>query len=130
MPAPARVALTVEAVDSAEPLLRHKTTWRPWYDGVLEQHPGCLDVIFCNERGEVTEGTVHNVVVERDGRLVTPPVECGLLPGTLRAELLERGVLTEGVVTRQELRAVRRLWLINSVRGWRRLRLHSEGDAT
>jgi len=119
--APARVALTAVSIDAREPLLYHKTTWRPWYDGVLEQHPGCVDVLFCNERGEVTEGTKHNLVVERDGRLVTPPVHCGLLPGTLRQELLESGIVVEQPVSRQELLAARRLWLINSVRGWRRV---------
>ncbi|MHB8708634.1 MAG: aminodeoxychorismate synthase component I [Desulfuromonadales bacterium] len=118
---PPMVALADKHIDSREPLLRHKSTWRPWYDGVLERHPGCVDVLFCNEHDEVTEGTLHNLVIERDGRLVTPAVACGLLPGTLRQELLERGVLIEDVVTRQELVAARRLWLINSVRGWRRV---------
>jgi para-aminobenzoate synthetase/4-amino-4-deoxychorismate lyase len=126
--APARVALVTEPVDGAEPLLCHKTTWRPWYDGVLERHPGCCDVLFCNQRGEVTEGTMHNLVMEKAGRLVTPPVSSGLLPGTLRGELLERGILSEEIITRQELLAARRLWLINSVRGWRRVTLQNEGD--
>lgn len=121
--ATARVALAAEPVDSRDPLLYHKTTWRPWYDGVLERHPGCLDVLFCNRRGEVTEGTLHNLVVEVAGRLVTPPVASGLLPGTLRRELLERGVLSEAVIRREELLSSRRLWLINSVRGWRRVTL-------
>ena len=41
----------------------------------------------------MTEGTVHNLVIDKDGRLVTPPLNSGLLPGTLRQELLARGVL-------------------------------------
>jgi para-aminobenzoate synthetase/4-amino-4-deoxychorismate lyase len=126
--APPRVALAAACIDSREPLLQHKTTWRPWYDGVLEQHPGCLDVLFCNESDEVTEGTRHNLVVERNGRLVTPPLSAGLLAGTLRQELLDRGHLAEATITRQELLAARRLWLINSVRGWQRVRLKREGD--
>lgn len=125
---PAWVTLAAACIDSREPLLRHKTTWRPWYDGVLEQHPGCLDVLFCNESDEVTEGTRYNLVVERDGRLVTPPLSAGLLAGTLRQELLERSLLAEATITRQELLAARRFWLINSVRGWQRVRLKREGD--
>jgi para-aminobenzoate synthetase/4-amino-4-deoxychorismate lyase len=117
----ARVALADTCIDPREPLLYHKTTWRPWYDGVLEQHPGCLDVLFCNGHGEVTEGTIHNLIIERNGRLVTPPIACGLLPGTLRGDLLARGLVVEEKVTREELRSARRLWLINSVRGWRRV---------
>ena len=81
--APPQVALATTAIDSQEPLLYHKTTWRPWYEGALQDHPGCLDVLFCNRRGEVTEGTFHNLVVEQHGRLVTPSVACGLLPGTI-----------------------------------------------
>ena len=127
--APARVGLAVAAVDSREPLLRHKTTWRPWYDGVIDQHPGCLDVLFCNERDEVTEGTLHNLVVEHHGRLLTPPLAAGLLPGTLRQELLERGLLAEATITRRQLLAARRLWLINSVRGWRWVNLTGEGES-
>ncbi len=122
-PAAGRVEFAAEPIDSAEPLLYHKTTWRPWYDGALERHPGCLDVLFHNQRGEVTEGTVYNLVIDKAGRLVTPPLNSGLLPGTLRQELLARGLLVEEVVTRQELFAARRFWLINSVRGWRRVTL-------
>ena len=125
VPAAGQVEFASEPIDSAEPLLYHKTTWRPWYDGLLERHPGCLDVLFHNERGEVTEGTVYNLVVEKAGRLVTPPLTSGLLPGTLRQELLVRGLLVEEVVTRRELLAARRFWLINSIRGWRRVTLVS-----
>lgn len=120
---PGQVTFAAAPVDSVEPLLRHKTTWRPWYEGVLERHPDCLDVLFCNERGEVTEGTMFNLVVEKDGRLVTPPVASGLLAGALRGELLACGVLHEAVLFRAEVAGARRLWLINSVRGWRRVRL-------
>jgi para-aminobenzoate synthetase/4-amino-4-deoxychorismate lyase len=125
---PARVELAAEGIDAQEPLLAHKTTWRPWYDGVLDRHPGCLDVLFCNGRGEITEGTIHNLVLEKHGRLVTPPVASGLLPGTLRQELIERGIVTEELVRKEELFSARRLWLINSVRGWRRVTLSPEGD--
>ena len=128
-PGPGLVAFASDPVTSDEPLLRHKTTWRPWYDGVIDRHPGCLDVLFCNERGEVTEGTMFNLVVERQGRLVTPPVASGLLPGTLRQELIEHGILVEDVVNRRQLLAARRFWLINSVRGWRRAVLASEGGS-
>ncbi len=122
---PPQVTLATTVIDRHEPLLYHKTTWRPWYAEVLQDYPGCLDVLFCNAQDEVTEGTFHNLVVEKAGRLVTPPVACGLLPGTLREELLERGILTEEPVTRMELLSAPRLWLINSVRGWRRVVLRA-----
>ena len=58
-----------------------------------------------NRSGQVTEATTANVVVEVDGARVTPPVACGLLAGTFRAELLARGEIQERVVTLDDLRA-------------------------
>ncbi len=75
-------------------------------------------MILWNERGEITESTIANVVVELNGQCYTPPIECGLLGGTLRADLIERGLIRERVITKDELLSATRLWLINSVRGW------------
>jgi para-aminobenzoate synthetase/4-amino-4-deoxychorismate lyase len=110
-------------VDSAYPFLYHKTTHRPLYHDELERRPDCTDVIFLNERGEVTEGANNNIVARTGGVLVTPPRSCGLLPGVFRAELLERGELVERVITRGDLEQAEEFWLINSVRKWRRARL-------
>ena len=81
-------------------------------------HPDADAVILWNERGEVTEATRFNVVAEIDGERVTPPLDCGLLAGVMRAELLESGAITERRITVAELRAAPRLWVINAVRGW------------
>ena len=72
-----------------------------------------------NPSGEITEGTIANLVADVDGRRVTPPVECGLLPGTLRAELLARGEIVEGRIAVARFLQAPRVWAINSVRGWR-----------
>ena len=55
--------------------------------------------------------------------LVTPPLQSGLLPGVFRAELLERGEIAERVITADEVKTAEEVWLINSVRKWRRARL-------
>ena len=68
----------------------------------------------------MTESTVANVVVEIAGRRWTPPVACGLLAGTYRAELLERSEIRERVISVGELRAAARVWLVNSVQGERK----------
>jgi para-aminobenzoate synthetase/4-amino-4-deoxychorismate lyase len=115
--APVRVALAVDPVDPADVLLYHKTTARHVYDRA--RLPGVDDVILWNPQGQVTEATIFNLVVELDGVLVTPPVACGLLAGTFRAELLYRGEIREAVVTIDDLRRASRLWLINSVQEWR-----------
>ncbi|HEY6008961.1 MAG TPA: aminodeoxychorismate synthase component I [Geobacteraceae bacterium] len=121
--APLAVAVAQTLVDSTDPFLYHKTTRRSRSMHELALRPDCADVIFCNERQEVTEGANNNVVVRIDGELVTPPLSCGLLPGTFREELLATGAIREHVVLRQELAAAPELYLINSVRRWQRVRL-------
>ena len=75
-------------------------------------------MLLWNSLGQATEATESNLVISQSGLKVTPPVSCGLLPGTLRAELLEAGEIVERVVTVDEVRAAEQIWLINSVRGW------------
>ncbi|MBN2684055.1 MAG: chorismate-binding protein [Pontiellaceae bacterium] len=113
-----KVALSPNPVDSHDVFLFHKTTHRTVYELAKAARPDCDDVILWNERGEVTESAIANVVIEKDGRLLTPPVECGLLGGTFREHLLKNGALEEGVVTRDDLRAADKIYLINSVRRW------------
>lgn len=116
---PARVKLAAEPVNAADVFLYHKTTRRQVYESALRSRPDCDDVLLWNERGELTESTIANVVVEMDGALFTPPVSSGLLPGTFRARLLEEGRIHERVVPVAELKACRKIYLINSVRKWR-----------
>lgn len=113
-----RVALAREAVDARSPLLFNKTTHREVYDRARAARPGMDDVLLWNARGELTEGTLANVVLELDGTRVTPPVACGLLPGVFRQELLTRGELVERVVPVGDLVRATRVWLINSLREW------------
>ena len=80
-------------------------------------------MILWNDRGEVTESCLANVVAEIGGRRATPPVSCGLLAGTFRADLLERGEIVEKIITIDDLERADRIWLINSVRMWREARL-------
>ena len=115
--APLRVALASHPVDKNDPFLYHKTTRRRTYTEALASRPGFEDVILCNARGEVTESTRANVVVEIDGKRCTPPVRCGLLPGTLRQHLLDTHALIERVITLDELLHSPHVWLANSLRG-------------
>jgi para-aminobenzoate synthetase/4-amino-4-deoxychorismate lyase len=68
----------------------------------------------------VTEGAISNLVARIGGELVTPPFDCGLLPGIFREELLDSGAIRERVITAAELEQAEELYLINSVRKWRR----------
>ena len=84
-----------------------------------ERSPAYDEVVLWNPDGQITEAMTANIVVDLDGRAVTPPVECGLLPGTMRAELLAAGEIAEAPITVEQVLALRRVWLVNSVRGWR-----------
>jgi len=113
----ARVGLAARPIDPTNPFLFHKTTNRVH---LLRERLASLDeTILWNPDGEVTEALTANLVIELDGRNVTPPAVCGLLRGTLRAELLERGEVVEARVSVDRLREAPRFWLVNSVRGWR-----------
>lgn len=108
-----------EVLDPAgDYLRRYKTTARSGYDRALAAlPPGVFDAIFLNARGEVCEGARSNVFVERDGRLLTPPLSCGLLPGVLRRELIDAGCAVECSLTRSDLLRAERLYLGNALRG-------------
>lgn len=110
------IALATYPVDSSDRFLYHKTTLRDYYSE---------DVISWNERDEVTESRIANVVVSIDGQLFTPPVSSGLLPGTFREQLLAEGKIKERVITIQELLNAQEFFLINSVRKWIRVYLRS-----
>ena len=86
-----RVAISKNPVDSQNPLLVHKTTERSFIEAELErlkQITGCDEVLFFNENGELCEGSFTNVFIVEDGRMFTPPITCGLLPGILRRVLI------------------------------------------
>ena len=81
------------------------------------------DVILWNERGEVTEASSSNIVVQMGSDWLTPPVESGLLAGTFRRWLLSNGRLREQTITIDQLKQADAIYLINSVRGWRQANL-------
>jgi para-aminobenzoate synthetase / 4-amino-4-deoxychorismate lyase len=122
-PEPLRVAISDDAVDSRDAHLYHKTTLRDPYDRRLAARPDCDDVLLLNERGEVTESTLANLVVRLDDALWTPPLTSGLLPGVMRAAALAAGDVRERVLRPDDLTRAQEIWLINSVRKWRRAEL-------
>ena len=113
------LGLAPQPVNSSDVFLRHKTTHRQVYQQARQAAPPeWQDVLLWNERGEVTETTLGNIVIEVEGQRYTPPVTSGLLPGTLRAHLLDQGTLQERVITPEQASRCDRLFVINSVRGW------------
>ncbi|MGD9828635.1 MAG: aminodeoxychorismate synthase component I [Hyphomicrobiaceae bacterium] len=124
-PAPAgeavmRYVVSPTPVSSADPFLFHKTTRRQLYDSehaIYAASHGADEVVYLNERGELAEGSRTNIFVMRDGVLLTPPLSAGLLPGTLRSELLASGTAVEATLTPDMLATAAAVYLGNSVRG-------------
>lgn len=115
---PWRVTFAESPIDERDQFLFHKTTNRAVHEAARRSRPDVDDVLLWNQRGEVTESTIANLVADVDGVRTTPPVTCGLLAGTYRAELLAGGVIRERVLTKDDLTHAARIWLINSLRGW------------
>jgi len=117
---PVRLALARRHGGSEHPFWYHKTADRARY-GVHDPVDAAHDqVLLLNERGELTETPIANVVVELDGALWTPHLDAGLLPGILRGELLRDGTIRERVLLAADLERATAVWVINSLRGWGR----------
>jgi len=115
-----RFVISPRRVDSRDALLAHKTTWRELYDTEWERccADGAADeVLFLNERSELTEGARTNVFIRRAAELCTPALCSGLLPGILRAELLRRRACRERRLTVDDLLAADEVFVGNSLRG-------------
>ena len=110
------VTLSAEPVDRRNRHLYHQTSLHPRRNRAGD--PAGAELILVNGDGEVTECSGGNLVAVIAGRAWTPPVECGLLPGVFRAELLSRGQVEERVLSRQDLAAADQLYRIDSVRQW------------
>ncbi len=127
---PYTVSLAKRPINSPTLALYHKTTDRSVYESCEAEVSGSSDVILWNERGEITESCIANIVVELDGVFYTPPVASGLLPGCYREELLASGRLLERVLYKEDLAQATRLLLCNSLRREWDVHLLSLTDAT
>ncbi|MDA7949517.1 MAG: aminodeoxychorismate synthase component I [Hyphomicrobiaceae bacterium] len=115
-----RYVISKHTTLSTDVFLYHKTTERQLYDGEwarMHDLYGADEVVFLNERGEVTEGSRTNVFALIDGELLTPPLRSGVLPGTFRLDFLEAGKAREAVLTEDDLNRAEEVFLGNSVRG-------------
>ncbi|MTJ51717.1 aminodeoxychorismate synthase component I, partial [Anabaena sp. UHCC 0253] len=121
-----KLGICCTPVDSNNVFLYHKTTNRQVYEIAKAAFPDCDDVLLWNERGEITETCIGNIVVDLNGELLTPPVICGLLAGTFRADLLAQGKIKEEIITIEMLKYSDRIYIINSVQKWREAVLISQ----
>ncbi|HMT40416.1 aminodeoxychorismate synthase component I [Sphingorhabdus sp.] len=109
-----QVSVVPLPVDNQDFRLRHKTTDRAFYDDARKA-AGTSEILFHDKQGYLTEGSFTCLFVERDGRLLTPPLQRGLLPSVLRRDLIESGKAFEAELTVADL--ANGFLLGNSLRG-------------
>lgn len=120
-----KIAISPIIQNSKNEFLYYKTTYRPWYYDSFQRikNGEIYDEIFFNERGELTEGARSNIVLQLNGNLYTPPVQCGLLNGVFRQELLKNNKCTEKILYKKDLEKAEKIFCVNSVRGMVEIRL-------
>ena len=119
-----RVCMATERLDPGDPFLGHKTTERAPYERAFAEAKaaGFDEAILLNRRGEVADASRHTVFARDQGRLATPALGCGVLPGILRQSLLDSVAASEALVT-PDMLTNGSLWLGNSLHGLRPARL-------
>jgi para-aminobenzoate synthetase/4-amino-4-deoxychorismate lyase len=121
---PPRVCIASDRTDAKDRFLYHKTTHRALYANAYRaaSAAGFADVLFLNQEGQLTEGAISNVFIEKAGHWSTPPVSCGLLPGVQRRHLLAtRPEIEERMLTLDDLKSADAVYIANAVRGLRRV---------
>ena len=118
---PVKLLLATQPVISNDLFLRHKTTVRQRYDAAWRaaEEQGAFDMLFFNMQGELTEGGRSSVFVKLDGCWYTPPLSTGLLPGIMRAQLLQDPAWNacERRLTIDDLHAAQAVMVCNALRG-------------
>ncbi|PYE87756.1 aminotransferase class IV family protein [Phyllobacterium leguminum] len=121
-----RVAIARTRLDKNDPLLHHKTTRRQIYDAARAEfsRDDIDEVILLNNEGRVCEGTITSVFADHGATCcATPALDCGLLPGILREELISGGIVHEAELTEDDLRKAKNILVGNSLRGLIRAKL-------
>ncbi len=122
----ARIHIADIQTHSSDIFLYHKTTNRRQYNELLQRYmaEGYFDVLFSNERDEITEGARSNIFIQKGNNLLTPPIDCGLLAGTYRRYILENNPdAREAVIHRDDVYAADVIYVCNAVRGMTRVQI-------
>ncbi|MFC1631694.1 aminodeoxychorismate synthase component I [Candidatus Omnitrophota bacterium] len=116
-----KIYLSSKKTDSANPFLYHKTTQRALYDQEYKtaSAAGFYDVIFTNQKDQLTEGAISNIFLKKNGIFYTPPLVCGVLDGVYRRYLLDskKYPIKEKALFKRDLFQAGQIYLANSVRG-------------
>ncbi len=125
-----KITLSEHRTDSNDIFFFHKTTNRKLFERELKRtrDNGFFDVIFLNEKNEITEGSITNIYITKNGTTSTPPLECGLLNGTIRQHMIKRDEIKEKIITRDDLKNADAVYISNSIIGFKKASLKLPGD--
>ncbi|MBN2042070.1 MAG: aminodeoxychorismate synthase component I [Spirochaetes bacterium] len=117
-----KIMLHEKRTDSSDVFLFHKTTNREFYNTEFAKarELGFFDAVFLNEKNELTEGCITNVYVKQDGRIYTPPLECGLLNGIIRQNLIAEGKVREKKIGPDDIKNAEEIYISNSIAGFKK----------
>jgi len=120
-----KVRFSDKRVSSRHVFLYHKTTDRELYNKEHKKwkKKGYFDIIFTNEKNQITEGAISNIIIKKGKAYYTPPVESGLLNGVFRKSLLKKIPLKEKVLYKKDVLCANEVYMVNSVRGMKRVEL-------
>lgn len=123
--APFRITVSTNRINSCNWYQYFKTTNREFYNREWKkaQQKGYYDTIFLNEKNQVAEGAVTNVYAEKNGIIYTPPIECGILDGTIRQVMLKKKNVKEKILRISDLKKADAVYISNSVIGFRKAKL-------
>ena len=124
---PKRVKFSNKRVSSDNLFLYHKTTKRDLYDKSYKRckRKNLFDIIFLNEKGQVTEGAISNIIIKRGRFYYTPPVKCGLLNGVYRQYLMTKKdfPLKEKILYKPDIIEADKVYMCNAVRGMQEVKV-------
>ena len=124
---PVKIAFYPLQIASTKPFLQYKTSARAVYNKALGEAKaaGLFDYLFCNEKGELTEGSRSNLFILLDNQWYTPPLNCGLLAGVQRSVLLDELRAQERVLYREDLVQAKEIIVCNALYGGLQAKMES-----
>lgn len=120
---PVKLRVCPERINSKNKLFQYKSThsstrgfYTQMHNKYIAADKSC-ELIFLNEKNNITETRFHNIIIEKDTRLYTPKLDDGVLDGITRKSFIKKGKLQSENITLNELKSADKIYLINSVRG-------------
>jgi len=120
-----KIALSKKKTQSSNIFLYHKTTNRILYNYEYMKYSklGFFDVIFCNEKNQITEGSISNIFIKKNGIYYTPPIKCGMLPGIFRQNFIQKNKVKEKILFLADLKTAETIYCTNAIRGMIKVKL-------